>query len=117
MKFEYKCLQISEKELDIEDIGNVAIEASRDDYYSYLVIRTSMGSTLIMEYGRIVPDIDKLPPHVSCSFDRIDYKEVAIIKRIEKFLASAENAEIIPAQVALDRCISIIKYMKDERNY
>ena len=117
MKFEYSCLKISEKELEIEDIGNVAIEASNGAYYSYLVIRTSMGSTCIVEYGRIVPDIDKLPPKVSCSFDRIDYKESVITKRIEKFLASAENAEVIPAQIALNRCKDIINYMKDERNY
>ena len=66
---------------------------------------------------------EEISNHEPCRISAPDDSYIAkeelqqIIKRIEKFLASAENAEIIPAQVALDRCISIINYMKDERNY
>lgn len=122
MKFEYKFSSLYEKELEIEDWGNCAIEAQFVDYsgnvsYSYLIIRTELGITSIFEYGPIMPDIQLFPKQVSNTFTRFEFSEHKIITRIEKFLLKAENAELIEAQTALSRCRSIIEYFSDERNY
>lgn len=74
-------------QLSIENIGNCVIKANNDlgDTY-YLLIKTELGSTSIVEYGPYNSEIKQ--SHVIYLFDKLDYNEYRIEKRIEKFLTS-----------------------------
>lgn len=87
MQFEYLIQTTSNASLDIDDIGNVAIQAfcdSGNEYY--LVIKTSLGWTEIFEFGPIIRDIKELPKRVSFTYRRIEYSESKIETTIDKFL-------------------------------
>ena len=47
-----------------------------------------MGTSNIIEYGPALPDFEILPKKVTYKFDREDYNENKLSKRIEKFLVS-----------------------------
>lgn len=85
--FDYMQVITVGAQLEVPDIGECCI-LGRDDIGQeyYLVITTYMGSTDIIEYGPCCPDFDVLPKSVTYKFDRIDYSEYKIEKRIEKFL-------------------------------
>lgn len=122
MIFAYKFSSLYEKEIDIEDFGNCALEAQFSDAfdnisYCYLIIKTELGITSIFEYGPIIPDISLFPKEVSNTFTRFEFSEYKIEKRINKFILKADNVEIIEPSEALNRCRSIIEYFRDERNY
>ena len=107
-------------EIDIDDIGNVCIEAVDDAFQNYyLIIRTSLGVTTVVEYGPLVPDIELLPKTTKIEFKRFGFKEEAISKIISKFLSNRfkqkiESAYIIDYEDALDSGVNIFDYM---RNY
>lgn len=87
--FEYMIVRTVGAQLDVEDIGECCI-LGRDDLGQeyYLIITTYMGSTDIIEYGPALPDFEVLPKSVKYTFDRIDYSEFKIEKRIDKFLTA-----------------------------
>ena len=87
MNFDYLCTTIVGNNLEVDDIGNCAIRAYTDyaDEY-YLVIKTSLGWTEIVEYGPIVQDLDTLSEKMMYTYDRFEYSEYKIEKRIDKFL-------------------------------
>ena len=85
--FDYMQVITVGAQLEVEDIGDCCI-LGRDDLGQeyYFVTRTNLGTTDIVEYGPAVPDFDMLPKSVTYKFDRIDYSEAKIEKRIDKFL-------------------------------
>ena len=117
--FEYFYVTKAYGELDIEDIGNCAIEASNDQgAFAYLVIRTNLGISEIFTYGPTCPDLNV--PCKSCliSFKRLDYSESKIIKIIEQFLSNPSlqitQAIEVTKEDALANCRDLIEYMKAE---
>ena len=76
-------------QLTIDDIGDCSILA-RDDLGQeyYFITNTKMGWTEIIEYGPALPDFEALPKSVKYLYDRIEYSEFKIEKRIDKFLTS-----------------------------
>lgn len=87
MVFEYFYTQTAMGELEIEDVGNCAIEACNDDgQLFYLVIQSTLGWTKIFEYGPCTPDFRELPKSVMCTFNRIECDEKKICKRIREFV-------------------------------
>ena len=94
-------------QLCVNNIGNCVIKANDDfgnDYF--LLIKTKLGSTYIVEYGPYNPDLK--PNHVSYLFDKFDYNEYKIEKRIEKFLTSS-NRGITQAEEVNEE--DIIEYL------
>lgn len=85
--FDYMLIKTVGAQLNIDDIGDCAILA-RDDLGQeyYLIINTKMGWTDMIEYGPALPDFDALPKSVKYLYDRIEYSEFKIEKRIDKFL-------------------------------
>ena len=76
-KFEFDNQYVPQNFIEIENIGNVCIEAinETDGLFYYLLIKTSLGTTSIFEYGPVIPDIDKLFDNYNVSFNREPYNE------------------------------------------
>lgn len=85
--FDYMQVITVGAQLEVPDIGDCCI-LGRDDLGQeyYFITSTKMGSTEIIEYGPALPDFEVLPKSVKYTFDRINYSESQIEKRIEKFL-------------------------------
>jgi hypothetical protein len=119
MEFEYCYETIVTATIDVDDIGNFAIEATNNlgETY-YLVVLTTLGTSRIFEYGPIVLDIDLLPKSCNCSFKRTEFKDTKIKKTIENFLNNPYHkilqAKVIDYKEALNNCKSIIDEMKKE---
>ena len=122
MKFEYSYTTLCDADIEIDDIGNCCLEANNDraEFY-YLYIRTKYGTTSIMTYGPIIPDVDQLPKSVNCSFKRIDYDEDKIEGIIDDFLnkgfRNISQAREVDKDTIFTNCRSIVDYMADEGNY
>ena len=87
MNFEYLITVKKEQSIDIKNIGTCALDAYNDLGFEYiLIIKTKEGLTEIIEYGPLIPDLKYLPANVSYTYNRFDFSESKIIKRINKFL-------------------------------
>ncbi len=87
MNFEYLVKIKKESSIDIEDIGNCAIDVFNDLGFEWVIlIRTIEGTTQIVEFGPTLPDIEYPPAKVNYTYDRMDFSESKIINRIQKFL-------------------------------
>lgn len=87
MIFEYSAQRTFNEAIDIVDIGNTALKCTSvklDDYY--IILKTIMGKASIIKFGPVCPDIDLLISDFSVSYKKIDYKEPAIKKEIDKFI-------------------------------
>jgi hypothetical protein len=120
-KFGYSQETIFLKELDVDELGQVALEArDSDSMFYYLIIRTSLGQSSILEYGPIVPDVAILPDMTEIKFQRIDFNELKIKQIIKKFLMARNKGknkieDVIQIDVndALSRGVNILEYMKN----
>lgn len=109
-------------QLEVEDIGNCSIEANDDlgNFY-YMVIETNLGFTKIFEYGPVQPDFNEMCKSVTCTFDRIEFNEKKISKRIYSFLntpvRNITQAQMVEKDYALSGCKDIIEYMRNKSNF
>lgn len=122
MEFNYYFTTQAIGNLLIDDIGNCAIEANSDDgCFYYFVSKTTLGFTRIFQYGPLVKSSDVMHKSVRCTFKRIEYDQNKVAKEIKSFLNQpfvtiTQAIEIDPKE-ALNNCISIIEYMKDDEAY
>lgn len=87
MVFEYSVQRTFNEAIDVVDIGNTALKCvgSKLDEY-YIILKTIMGKVSILKFGPVCPDIDVLINDFSVSYKKIDYKEMAIFKEVDKFI-------------------------------
>ncbi len=110
MRFEYLFSRTAMEDIDIEAIGNCALECFTDNgAVYYLIVKTDLGMTQLYTQGPTVPDIDMLPKKVSVSYQRFSYSECRITKAIEKFLANPDITQVMEIDIyeALDKCSEI----------
>lgn len=87
MVFEFSVQKTFNQSIDIVDIGDTALKCTNrhmDNYY--IIIKTVMGKTSIIKFGPICPELEILLDNFSVSYKKIDYKETAISKEINKFI-------------------------------
>ena len=111
---------VPQNEIDIENVGNVCIEAinENDGLFYYLLIKTSLGTSSIFEYGPVVPDINKLHDIYNVSFTRQPYNDKKLLLFISKWLndrmKKITSAAIIDENTFLDNykdiCYTIKEY-------
>lgn len=116
MNFEYLVKIKKESSIDIEDIGNCAIDVFNDLGFEWvLLIRTIEGNTQIVEFGPTLPDLDYPPSSVKYSYDRIDFSESKLINRISKFLTDGyrniTQAFEITQQEAKEKMKNLVDYV------
>ena len=120
--FEYFFTRLATGELEVEDIGNCTIQACNDmGMIWYLMTQTTLGWTKIMEYGPATPDFDELPKSAFCTFERIEFDEKKLNKKINEFLNNPRRgitqAMEVDRYIAFEDCKSIVDYMRDESNF
>jgi hypothetical protein len=106
MIFEFDQQPVFMQNIEIEDIGNVALRctnAKLRDYY--IVVKTYLGKTALISFGPLVSDVDALVDNMSLTFKKFDFKESTIEREIEKFINDGRSAinhvEIIQEMCAL----------------
>ena len=87
MIFEYSVQRTFNETIDVVDIGNTALKcvgSNLDEYY--IILKTIMGKVSIIKFGPVAPDLEILINDFSVSYKKIDYKEMAIHKEVDKFI-------------------------------
>lgn len=99
MIFEYLQRITVEGQLDVDNIGDCTLLA-RNDFGEefYLIIKTELGWTEVIEWGPVAPDIGLLPTTVSITYNRFEYNEYRLEKLIDKFLNNPKRG-ITQAQI------------------
>ncbi len=87
MTFDYLERVVVEGQIDIPNIGQCAI-LTRNDLGEewYLIIKTELGWTEVIEYGPAHVDFQLLPTSVRQTYDRFEYNEGKLERIINKFL-------------------------------
>ncbi len=120
MNFEYARQSEFTADIEIDTIGNCAIRGTcMNEMYYICIIRTSIGLTELFESGPYLPD-GTLSIICETSYQKIGYDERKIRKFIASFLQAPRKpnilniyqAEQISIEEALDSCIDICNYMK-----
>lgn len=119
MEFQFNKQEVAQNIIDIEDLGNVAIEGTNsfgDNYY--LIIKTIMGRTRILKYGPINLDISEPPEVVICEYSRMIYNFKKLSKIITLFLNNYQygliNSKVIDINEALDNCRDMRDFIKED---
>ena len=116
MNFDYLIKIKKESSINIEDIGNCAIDVYNDLGFEWLlIVHTIEGMTHIIEFGPILPDIDYPPDKVVYTYDRINFSDKKIITRIQKFLTDGYRAITqafeIDKKEAKDKMKNLVDYL------
>lgn len=92
MNFPYLYQQASMDSIEIEDLGNVCLQAFNDEAYEYwLLIKCSLGWVEIEEVGPFLSDSDILTSGFNYHYNRVPYKEEKLIKTIDKFINNPQR--------------------------
>lgn len=118
MHFDYLVKLKKEESIDIENIGNCAIEVWNNLGFEWLlIIKTNEGLTEVVEYGPLLPDIKYPPANVSYTYSRFDFSESKISKRIDKFLndgyRNITQAFEISRDEAASRMRNLVEFLYD----
>lgn len=114
MEIKYKPEKQLTAVLDIDDIGNCAIEAYNDlNEYYYLLIKTVLGKSKVYSFGPIVEDGQA--DHFDLSFYTMDYNIKKLQKTVFAFLnnfkTNIEAAIVIDFEQALTKITSLDVYL------
>lgn len=114
LSFPYFKQEIINAELEVEDIGNVAIKAFDDLGNEFvLVIDTYIGFSRIFQSGPIRADLDLIPDHCSMSYSKIEFNKKSLVKTIDAFVnrKGITQAIVVGKEAALSDCKDIINFM------
>ena len=87
MTFEYMQRVVVEANLEVDNVGDCVLQANNDfgnEYY--LLIKTELGWSEVLEYGPCMPDIQLLPLDYNISYSRFEYNQGKLERIIDKFL-------------------------------
>lgn len=118
MVFEFNNQFLPQNSIDIDRIGEFAIECSNEQgFYYFLVVKTSLGTTTIASCGPLVPDVVLLPNGYETSLIRIKSEDSKIEKEITKWLNDRKKCIIEARQIsiddALDQFVDLGNYLKN----
>lgn len=114
MNFEYNKQMKALNEIDIEEIGSFAIEASNDEgMFYYLIVRTTLGKSTFTSFGPIIPDIEMIPSGYELKLERIDYTEAKLAKVISKYINDPYKRITQIETIEIEKAIEQVKDMKE----
>lgn len=93
MTFEYLQRVVVEAELEVDNLGDCCIQAFNDigEAY-YLVIKTVLGYTEVLEYGPCLVDLDMLQNNYQIKYNKFEYNQGKLERIIDKFLNDGKRA-------------------------
>ena len=112
-RFNYAYESTSNSDIQIDDIGNVALEGINLQGQKFILyIKTILGFTYILEYGPYCND-ERLINFCKSQFQKIEYSEYKINKIIDKFINNPRymiyQVEEIEEQEARDNIRPILE--------
>lgn len=74
--------------IDIDELGNFFLEAINEDesYYYYLMVKSTLGTSSIIWYGPVVPDVQLLPAGYSVHLERMQFNDKKMQMWLNKWL-------------------------------
>ena len=123
MQFEYLQQITAQESIDIDDIGNTAIQCwSNYGETKVLIIKTMDGITEIIEFGPVNTDINELPDRVIYNYQRFEFNQGKIIKIINKFIndeivSQVREVTFIEAKNVIKNLVDYIVRTSDEVDY
>ena len=109
MTFDYLQRVTVDGQLEVENIGDCVIRANNDiNQEFFLIIKTELGYTEVLEYGPMWIDMNELPSEYKVSYSRFEYNQSKIMNRIDKFL---NNPRSIVTQATVTCLEEIIDYL------
>lgn len=116
--FEFNQQLVPQSLINIEEIGEFAIEASNDEgYYYYLIVKTLLGTCTMASCGPVIPDVPLLTSGFKISLDKCQYKEDKVAKSINFWLNDKSkkltSAQIISIDEALYQFPDVANYMRN----
>lgn len=113
MEFKFNKEETYLNYIDVDDLGNVAIEgfSDKDNVYYYLVISTIMGTSSVFQYGPTTKD-DRQQFNIASSLMTFDFNDKKLQKTITMFLSKMTDATIISKEEALSYCVDIKEYLR-----
>lgn len=119
MDFEFNIQPTPQSLLSVDNIGQLAIEASNEhtgNYY-YLIAITNLGVITIATAGPVLPDLDMLPSGYSVDINAMDYEEKKVTKVLYKFLNDYRKGITSAREVLLEEALkgfrNIGEYLKE----
>ena len=114
--FDFNISYLALNSINIDDIGNCAIEGSNDDNLFYLFItRTTMGTTSVFTCGPFNPDLALLPTGFKTTYTRLEFSLPKLEKMIRSFLndkdAKITNASVISFEDATNMFVDFKDYL------
>ena len=94
------------QQIEVDDIGNLALRCVNSKGQEYFIItKTYLGKTAFLKFGPIFSDLGILTNNMELIFKNFDYKENTIEREIDKCLNDGRNGinqvEIILEQTSL----------------
>lgn len=78
--------------IDVEDIGNCALEAiDQLGRFFYFIIVTVEGWSKVITFGPVIPDIKLLPTGYKSSYDYMSYADTKVQKMIQKWVLGGKG--------------------------
>lgn len=119
MTFEFNQQLTPQSLIDVDNIGDFALEGINDEgMFFYLICKTSLGVTTVVDCGPIIPDVSLIPSGYHISLIRMQYKEEKLSKTISMWLNDRSkkltSANLVDIEDALDGFRDLREYM---RNY
>ena len=103
MTFDYLERVVVDGQLEVDDIGQCIIQANNDLAEEfYLIIKTELGWSEILEYGPCVPDLELLQYNYQIKYSRIEYNQGKLERTIDKFLNDPKRMITQAKLVALE---------------
>lgn len=120
MQFEYLYEVKATGSIEIDDIGNVALEAINTTLYQeyFLIIKTELGVTKVIEYGPVY--IDELrstnnPPCIDYTYNEFQYSTSKLKGIIEKFLTNPKRCisqvNVVDIEYAKENIINLVRLL------
>lgn len=103
MTFEFNNQYVPQSLIEIDEIGEFALEARNDDgYYWYFLAKTYYGTTIIATCGPVVPDISAIPAGYTAFLDKIPYKEDKLEKIVNRFLNDGKKCLTKATEISIE---------------
>lgn len=128
MEFKYKPVHEYTETLEIDDVGQCALEITsnmifdRTQMCSYLIIITVLGRTTVLECGPLSPGLNVIPKGFVYKITEDDYDSDKLKTIISVFLENKKNrvvesARKIDINEALNMCINPIEHMRQLNSF